>query len=91
MRLLHIHLGYDGGAERFFVHLANALARRGVRQAALIRPGRSWRADLPRDMRVEESDYRRWWLTRFTAQAKVRRLVREFQPQGMLAWMPRAA
>lgn len=91
MRILHIHLGYDGGAERFFVHLANALARRGVSQAALIRPGRSWRADLPPDMRIEESDYRRWWLTRFTAQAKVRRLVREFRPQGMLAWMPRAA
>lgn len=91
MRLLHIHLGYDGGAERFFVNLANALARRGVQQAALIRPGRSWRADLPPDMRIEESDYRRWWLTRFTAQAKIRCLVREFRPQGMLAWMPRAA
>jgi glycosyltransferase involved in cell wall biosynthesis len=91
MRLLHIHMGYEGGAERFFVALANALARRGVEQVALIRPGRSWRGELPVDMQVEESDYRRWWLTRFTAQAKVRRLIREFRPDGMLAWMPRAA
>ena len=91
MRLLHIHMGYEGGAERFFVALANALARRGVEQAALIRPGRGWRAELPAGMRVEESDYRRWWLTRFTARAKVRRLMREFRPDGVLAWMPRAA
>lgn len=91
MRLLHIHLGYEGGAERFFVQLANALDRRGVRQAALIRPGRSWRHALPADMRVEEGHYTRWWITRFTMQAKVRRLMREFQPEGILAWMPRAA
>lgn len=91
MRLLHIHMGYDGGAERFFVHLANAFARRGVEQAALIRPGRGWKDELPAGMRVEQSDYRRWWLTRFTARAKVARLMREFRPDGVLAWMPRAA
>ncbi len=91
MRLLHIHMGYEGGAERFFVTLAKALARRGHEQAALIRPGRSWTKELPAGMHVEESDYRRWWFTRFTAQAAVRRLVRDFKPDGILAWMPRAA
>lgn len=91
MRLLHIHMGYEGGAERFFVNLANAFARRGVEQAALIRPGRSWKRELPTGMRTEESDYRRWWLTRFTARAKIGRLMREFRPDGVLAWMPRAA
>lgn len=91
MRLMHIHMGYEGGAERFFVTLAKALARRGHAQAALIRPGRSWAPELPGGMRVEESDYRRWWITRFTAQDKVRRLIRDFRPDGILAWMPRAA
>lgn len=91
MRLLHIHMGYEGGAERFFVALTNAIARRGHEQAALIRPGRSWTKELPAGMHVEESDYRRWWFTRFSAQAAVRRLLRDFKPEGILAWMPRAA
>ena len=30
MKVSHFHFGKDGGAERFFVHLANALARRGI-------------------------------------------------------------
>lgn len=91
MRLLHIHMGYEGGAERFFVSLANAFSRAGHEQAALIRPRRSWRGQLPAAMRVEESDYRRWWISRFSAQAAVRRLMREIRPEGVLAWMPRAA
>lgn len=91
MRLLHIHLGLEGGAERFFVRLARAMDARGVRQAAIIRPGRSWRHELPASMRVEEGTYLRWWITRFTMRARVRRLLDEFQPDGILAWMPRAA
>lgn len=91
MKLLHIHLGLEGGAERFFVRLARAMDARGVRQAAIIRPGRSWRPELPASMRVEEGSYLRWWITRFTMRARMRRLLAEFQPDGILAWMPRAA
>lgn len=91
MKLLHIHLGLEGGAEKFFVRLARAMDARGVRQAAIIRPGRSWRPELPASMRVEEGSYLRWWITRFTMKARVRRMLREFEPDGILAWMPRAA
>lgn len=32
MKVMHIHFGTEGGAERFFVNLVNALHERGVEQ-----------------------------------------------------------
>lgn len=50
MKVMHIHFGTEGGAERFFVNLVNALHERGVEQRALIRPAaagaRTWRTVL---------------------------------------------
>lgn len=89
MRILHLHFGKDGGAERFFVKLAGALGRRGVEQAAFIRPGRAWRRDLPSSMRILEGVPRllnRPWLA-----WQRDRLIRDFRPDGILAWMPRAS
>ena len=89
MRLLHLHFGKDGGAERFFVKLAGALDRRGVEQAAFIRPGRAWRQGLPAALRVVEGVPRAInlpWLA-----WRRQRLVRGFRPDAILAWMPRAA
>jgi hypothetical protein len=40
LKVIHIHFGKEGGAERFFVKLAQALDRRGVQQRFIIRPGR---------------------------------------------------
>lgn len=89
MRLLHLHFGKDGGAERFFVKLAGALARRGVAQAALIRPGRAWRRELPGSLEVLEGVPRA--LTRPWLAWRRDRLAARFRPDGFLAWMPRAA
>ncbi|MFM9001570.1 MAG: glycosyltransferase [Opitutia bacterium] len=89
MRLLHIHFGKDGGAERFFVKLAGALHRRGVEQAAFIRPGRPWRKELPSALRVIEGVPRLHTLPWHAWRRD--RLIRDFRPDGMLAWMPRAA
>lgn len=89
MRLLHLHFGKDGGAERFFVKLAGALARRGVAQAALIRPGRAWRAELPESLELIEGVPRA--LTRPWLAWRRDRLAARFRPDGFLAWMPRAA
>ena len=40
MKVLHLHFGKEGGAERFFVNLAKGLADRGVEQRFVIRPNR---------------------------------------------------
>lgn len=89
MRLLHLHFGKDGGAERFFVKLAGGLARRGVAQAAFIRPGRAWRAELPGSLQVLEGVPRALNLPWMAWRRD--RLLRAFRPDGILAWMPRAA
>lgn len=89
MRLLHLHLGKDGGAERFFVKLAEALDRRGVDQAAFIRPDRAWRPLLPRGLKVFEGVPRPLNLPWMAWRRD--RLIRGFRPDGILAWMPRAA
>ena len=46
LRVVHVHLGIKGGAERFFVSLVNALAERGVQQKALLFPDRVWKKDI---------------------------------------------
>lgn len=52
---MHFHFGKDGGAERFFVHLLNGLAARGVQQRVVIRPGRAWKRDIDQSVEVFES------------------------------------
>ncbi|MFN5806060.1 MAG: glycosyltransferase [Opitutia bacterium] len=91
MRLFHTHFGRDGGAERFFVSLVNALAEAGVEQTLLIRPGRSWRGQLPASAEVHEGLPRLLTPSRFLLPWKFGRLLRAQRPVGVLAWMPRAA
>ena len=43
LRVVHVHLGIKGGAERFFVSLVNALAERGCAVVAV--PAREGRVD----------------------------------------------
>ena len=45
-RVLHFHFGKEGGAERFFVNLTRAFAKRGIEQKFFIRPNRSWEAQI---------------------------------------------
>ena len=54
LRVVHVHLGIKGGAERFFVSLVNALAERGVEQKALIFPDRVWKKDIEAVCGIEE-------------------------------------
>ena len=90
-RLLHLHFGKDGGAERFFVNLAQAFQRRGVEQRFAIRPGRVWEPEIAPLGPVIRDNYRYASLSRFWLEWRLRRLCRTWRPDAILAWMPRAA
>jgi len=88
---MHFHFGKDGGAERFFVHLVNALARRGVTQKVVIRPKRIWRKEIEPAAEITESHFRDASLDRILLPLRVKRTARRWQPDALFAWMPRAA
>jgi glycosyltransferase involved in cell wall biosynthesis len=90
-RVLHIHFGKEGGAERFFVNLAKAFDRRGVEQRFAIRPNRSWDGEIAPLGPVIRNDYRYLSLSRFWLEWKLRQTCRSWRPDAILAWMPRAA
>ncbi len=91
MKVIHLHFGKDGGAERFFVHLLGALAARNVRQTAFIRPGRRWRPSIDPRVQIVEGTFQRISISRFFLAAKLRRLMRQDPPDVLMAWMPRAS
>ncbi len=91
MKVFHIHFGKDGGSERFFVTLVNGLADRGVEQQILIRKDRSWRKDIERCGVIHEGIFRRISLSRFVLARRIDRIMREFRPDAVLAWAPRAS
>ncbi|WP_040677324.1 glycosyltransferase [Rhizobium mesoamericanum] len=91
MRVMHFHFGKDGGSERFFVHLVNALARRDVEQSAIIRPNRIWRKDMPASVRIAESNFRNLSLDRILLPFKVALDARRLRPDAIMAWAPRAS
>lgn len=91
MKVLHLHFGKEGGAERFFVNLVNQLGKRGVEQRFVIRPRRSWTAQIMDLGPVIENDYRRISPTSYLLQWRVARMCKDWQPDAIMAWMPRAA
>ncbi|TCU17229.1 glycosyltransferase [Rhizobium sullae] len=91
MKVMHIHFGKEGGAERFFVNLVNALSDRGVEQRMLIRPDRSWKKDVESCGTVYEGIFRRISLSRFVLSARMRGILKEFQPDVIMTWQLRAS
>ena len=91
MKVAHFHFGKDGGAERFFVQLVNALYERDVEQISVIRPNRAWRGDIENATQLIESNYRYFSHTNFTLPRKVMKLANNWEPNALFAWMPRAA
>ncbi len=91
MRVVHFHFGKDGGAERFFVNLANALSERGIEQKFAIRPNRIWRDQIAGCGEIIENHYRRISLSQYWLQNKINKVLIEFQPDAIVSWMPRAS
>lgn len=91
MKVIHFHFGKDGGAERFFVNLVNALSERGVEQKFVIRPNRIWRHEIAPCGEIVENNYRRTSLSQFWLEWRVRKMAREFKPDAIVSWMPRAS
>jgi len=90
-KLAHIHLGVDGGAERFFVRLSKALAERGVEQIAFIRPDRAWRDDLAKHCDVRELKFSRSHIKRHFTRWRISREIRKFGATSTLGWMSPAS
>jgi glycosyltransferase involved in cell wall biosynthesis len=91
MKVMHYNFGKEGGAENFFVHLVNALARAGVEQTCVIRPGRSWRKDIEGVAQLVESNYRYLSFDRVLLPMKVMRMARREKPNALFSWMTRAS
>lgn len=91
MKVFHYHFGKDGGAERFFVHLVNALARRGVEQTAVIRPDRLWRKDIEGACSIIESNFRNLSPDRLILPIRVRMMAEREKPHGLMSWATRAS
>ena len=90
-KVLHIHFGKEGGAERFFVNLATAFDKRGVQQRFVIRPNRTWGDAIAALGPVRYSNFQRLTMLRWVIRRHVARTCRDWQPDAVMAWMPRAA
>ncbi len=91
LRILHMCFGKEGGAERFFVNLSQALDRRGgVEQRFIIRPDRTWRRHIVSLGPTIENNYRYLSLTRWWLRYEYRRIIRTWKPDVVFAWAPKA-
>jgi len=91
MKVMHFHFGKDGGAERFFVHLVNALGRRDVEQKVVIRPNRVWRKEIEAVADITESHFRNASIDRLLLPMRVKRTAQTWQPDAMFSWMPKGS
>lgn len=91
MRILSLLAGgANGGAETFFVTLANALAAAGEDSRAVIRPNPPRRADLEAGgVPVSEAPFGTW--LDFRTRPALRRAVAELRPDVVLSYMSRAS
>lgn len=90
-KVLHIHFGKDGGAERFFVSLSNAFGAMGLEQRFIIRPNRIWQPEIAGLGPIIHSNYRRFSISSLFLERRVRQMINTWQPDAVMAWMPRAA
>ncbi|MGI9353941.1 MAG: glycosyltransferase [Rhizobiaceae bacterium] len=86
-RIFHIHLGDKGGAENFFVRLVRGFHEAGVSQMALTRPDRVWHDEIAGACEVETGGFSSSHIKKFFGHRRVRRMVKEFDADIVMAWM----
>jgi glycosyltransferase involved in cell wall biosynthesis len=91
VKVLHFHFGKEGGAERFFVNLAQAFDHAGFEQRFVIRPNRTWDAEISALGPVIRNNFTRISPLSLLLHMQVEVLVRRWKPDAVMAWMPRAA
>ena len=89
-RVLHFHFGKEGGAERFFVNLSRAFAKRDIEQKFFIRPNRTWEPQIAELGPVIKNNFSRLSPYSLIAHAQAEVIVRKWKPDAVMAWMPRA-
>ncbi len=89
-RVLHFHFGKEGGAERFFVNLSRAFAKRGIEQKFFIRPNRTWEAQIAEIGPIIRNNFSRLSPYSIVAHVQAELIVRKWKPNAVMAWMPRA-
>ena len=82
--------GSQGGAETYFARLVPALARAGVVQLAVSRPGRAWHEPL-RSAGVPMLELPFAGPLDLKTRLRLSRALRAFRPAIVLSWMGRAA
>ncbi len=90
-KILHMHFGKDGGAERFFVNLVQAFGERGFEQRFVIRPDRVWKPEIEALGPIIENHFRWLSLTRPLVMFKVHRMIKTWEPTVIMAWMSRSS
>ncbi|WP_377290001.1 glycosyltransferase [Rhizobium sp. SG2393] len=90
-RILHMHFGKEGGAERFFVNLATAFGERGIKQRFIVRPGRVWENEIGGLGPMLQSEFRPYSPKGLWMRWKVHQIVRTWQPDVVMAWMSRSS
>lgn len=91
MKIFHFHFGKEGGAERFFVQLAQSLTDQGVEQKVVMRPNRLWQQQIAKTAKIIAlSNFRNLSLDRLLLPLKVNRLIQREKPDVLFAWMPKS-
>ena len=90
IRLLQAISGsHQGGAEQFFIRLANSFNRAGIEQHIILRKNRSWSKILPNnDITITELPFRQF--IDFGTRLNFDRVIRKYKPDVVLTWMNRA-
>lgn len=90
-RIFHIQPGTDGGTERFMITLAQGFAERGITQGFAIRPGRSWAGEIAPLGAVSEGQFLRRTPGGLWSLWRLRRMIRAWRPDAIMAWRAPAA